>query len=320
MLTAVRLGAYVGVLGVVFGAAWGAGSLARPALSPAAPAAATATATAPADAHAGMGTGEMGTGEMGTADAQGTLPDTTGLSASTDGYTLVPTTTALTTGRPTDLTFAITGPDGQAVTTYAARADGAPLRLLVVRRDGAGLQVVYPEMAPDGTWSAPVRVPTAGTWRVLADFTPVDGTPTVLGTDVSAPGDFAPLEFPPARAAQVGGYQVRIDGDLRAGAESAIFATVSLDGRAVTDLEPDRGAFGDLVALRAGDLAYNPVTAQTRAEPGDRSGPGIAFTTTVPTEGTYRLFLRFRHAGEVHTVDFTVPTTGAVATTSGGAR
>ncbi|MCE3553963.1 hypothetical protein LWC33_21205 [Pseudonocardia sp. RS11V-5] len=320
MLTAVRLGAYVGILGVVFGVAWGAGTLARPSLAPAAP---VAAATHPGTDGSGTGGADMGgMGDMGTpaADAQGTLPATDGLAASTDGYTLVPTTTALTAGRPTDLTFAITGPDGQAVTTYAARADGAPLRLLVVRRDGAGLQVVYPEMAPDGVWSASVRVPTAGTWRVLADFTPIDGTPTVLGTDLFAPGDFAPLEFPPARAAQVDGYQVRLDGDLRAGAESAIFATVSLDGRAVTDLEPERGAFGDLVALRVGDLAYTPVTAQTHADPQDRSGPGIAFTTTVPTEGTYRLFLRFRHAGEIHTVDFTVPTTGAVTTTSGGAR
>lgn len=308
MLTAVRLGAYVGVLGVVFGAAWGMGSLARPSLSPT-PAA--VTAEAPAGAHAGM---DMSSG---TTEAH---PGTDGLAATAGGYTLVPATTALAAERSSDLTFAVTGPDGRAVTAFTPRADGSTLRLLVVRRDGAGLQVSHPEMTADGTWRAPVRLPTAGTWRILAEFTPENGAPTVLGTDVFAPGDFAPLEFPAARAAQVGGYQVRIDGDLRAGAESAVFATVSLDGRAVTDLEPERGTFGDLVALRAGDLAYTPVAAQTRAEPGDRSGPGIAFTTTVPTEGTYRLFLRFRHAGEIHTVAFTVPTTGAATTTTGGAR
>ncbi|MEU7818816.1 hypothetical protein [Pseudonocardia sp. NPDC049154] len=309
MLTAVRLGAYVGVLGVVFGAAWGAGSLARPSVAPTTPAA--VTAEAPAGAHTGM---DMSSG---TTEAH---PGTDGLAATAGGYTLVPATTALVAGRSSDLAFAVTGPDGRAVTAFTPRADGSTLRLLVVRRDGAGLQVAYPETTAEGTWRAPVRLPTAGTWRLLAEFTPEGGAPTVLGADVFAPGDFAPLEFPAARAAQVGGYQVRIDGDLRAGAESAVFATVSLDGRAVTDLEPERGAFGDLVALRAGDLVYTPVTAQTRAEPGDRSGPGIAFTTTVPTEGTYRLFLRFRHAGEIHTVDFTVPTTGAAATTTGGAR
>jgi hypothetical protein len=311
MLTAVRLGAYVGVLGVVFGAAWGAGTLAQPSLAQPAPAPAPATtAEGPADAHAARDT------SAGTAAAH---PSTDGLATTADGYTLVPVTTALAAGRPSDLAVAVTGPDGRAVTTFTPRTDGSTLRLLVVRRDGAGLQVAHPEMAADGTWRAPLQLPTAGTWRVLADFTPAGGTPTVLGTDVFAPGDFTPLEFPAARVAQVGGYQLRIDGDLRAGTESAIFATVSLDGRAVTDLEPERGTFGDLVALRAGDLAYAPVTAQTRAEPEDRSGPGIAFTATVPTEGTYRLFLRFRHAGEVHTVDFTVPTTGAEAST-GGAR
>ncbi|GAA4689927.1 hypothetical protein GCM10023215_27920 [Pseudonocardia yuanmonensis] len=307
MLTAVRLAAYVGILGVVFGAAWGAGALAQPSLGPPAP----ASAEAPADVHAGMDMDLQGTAV--------TRAGTDGLATTAGGYTLVPATTAASAGGATDLAFAVTGPGGAPVTAFTPGADGSALRLLVVRRDGAGLQVAHPEMAADGTWRAPLQLPTAGTWRVLAEFTPAGGTPTVLGTDVFAPGEFAPLEFPPARAAQVGGYQVRIDGDLRAGTESAIFATVSLDGRAVTDLEPERGTFGDLVALRAGDLAYTAVTAQTRAEPGDRSGPGIAFTATVPTEGTYRLFLRFRHAGEIHTVDFTVPTTGA-ATATGGAR
>jgi hypothetical protein len=315
MLTAVRLGAYVGVLGVVFGAAWGAGALSRPTLAPPAPAAVEAPAGVHAgmDLHAGTDPGAHGTG------AEVDRPGTDGLTATAGGYTLVPATTAVAADRATDLAFAVTGPDGAAVTSFAPRADGSELRLLVVRRDGAGLQVAHPERAADGTWRAPLRLPTPGTWRILAEFTPAGGTPLVLGTDVFAPGEHVPLEFPPARAAQVGGYQVRLDGDLRAGAESAIFATVSLDGRAVTDLEPERGTFGDIVALRAGDLAYTPVTAQTRAEPQDRSGPGIAFTTTVPTEGTYRLFLRFRHAGEIHTVDFTVPTTGA-ATTTGGVR
>jgi hypothetical protein len=105
-----------------------------------------------------------------------------------------------------------------------------------------------------------------------------------------------------------GGYRVRLDGELVPGAPSQVFATVTLAGAAVTDLEPHLGAFGHLVALRLDDLTlvrvrpYAPPPA-----PGDRSGPGIAFTADLPSSGTYRLYLEFRHAGAVHTATFTLP-------------
>jgi hypothetical protein len=302
MLTAVRLGGYAGVLGLVFGAAWGAGSLVGPAPAPP-PAVATA-----APHTAGMA-GMTGT----TGDHAAPVPDapartaTDGLSSTSANYTLSPVTTVLTPGVATRLDLVVTAPDGHPATLFSA-----PMQLFVVRRDGAGLQVLRPTMAPDGTWSAPLRLPTAGAWRVLAAFTAQGESPVVLGTDVFAPGPFTPLVFPPARAADVDGYQVRLDGDVEAGMPSALYATISTGGRAVTDLEPEDGVFGQLVALRAGDLAYTPVTAQTRgAAPADRSGPAIAFTADLPTDGTYRFFLLFRHAGEIHTADFTLTTAAA---------
>ena len=78
---------------------------------------------------------------------------------------------------------------------------------------------------------------------------------------------------------------------------------------AVTDLEPYLGAFGHLVALRLGDLTYLHVHPDAAVPtPTDRSGPGIAFTAEVPSAGTYRLFLDFRHLGTVRTAEFTVLT------------
>lgn len=291
MLTAVRLGGYVGILGVVFGVAWAGGAVLRPEF----------TAPVAVEQH----------GEPAAAAAP--PPPAVGLSATDAGYSLGVRTPAFAAGRATDLVLAVTGPDGRPAAALDPRADGAELRALVVRRDGAGFQALYPQRASDGTWTAPLTLPTAGTWRVITEFTPAGGVPTTLGTDVSVPGQFAPLDFPAARSAQVDDYVVRLDGDLRPGAPSAVFATISKDGRGVTDLEADRGAFGDVVALRAGDLAVVPVEAQTKAAPGDHSGPGIAFTTTVPTDGVYRLYLRFHHGGAEHLVDFTVPTFGTPA-------
>ena len=78
-------------------------------------------------------------------------------------------------------------------------------------------------------------------------------------------------------------------------------------GAPVRDLQPYLGAYGHLVALRAGDLAYLHVHPE--GEPADgrtAAGPGIAFVAEVPSAGTYRLYLDFRHGGAVRTAEFTV--------------
>jgi hypothetical protein len=63
--------------------------------------------------------------------------------------------------------------------------------------------------------------------------------------------------------------------------------------------------------LRDGDLAYLHVHPE--GEPGDgrtEPGPRIRYQVEVPSDGTYRLFLDFRHEGAVRTADFTVEAGG----------
>jgi len=77
----------------------------------------------------------------------------------------------------------------------------------------------------------------------------------------------------------------------------------------VTDLQPYLSAYGHLVVLRDGDLAYLHV--HPTGEPGDgatRPGPDVRFRTTAPSTGTYRLFLDFRHGDVVRTAEFTLST------------
>jgi hypothetical protein len=118
----------------------------------------------------------------------------------------------------------------------------------------------------------------------------------------------APAHPAADRVAFVDGYRVRLDGELVPGAPSQVFATVTAAGAAVTDLEPHLGGFGHLVVLRLDDLTLVRVRPDAPwPAPADRSGPGIAFTADVPSSGSYRLYLEFRHAGAVHTASFTVP-------------
>lgn len=244
-----------------------------------------------------------GHAEMAAVDA---LPG--GLAAAKDGYTLSdPVTEA---GR---FSFRITGPDGKPVTAFDVEHEKR-LHLIVVRRDTAGFRHVHPEMAPDGTWSVPLTLPAAGAYRAFADFAPTGGTPMTLGVDFSVAGNYQPATYAPSRTANVDGYTVELDGDLIAGKTSPLALKVSRGGVPVTDLQPYLGAYGHLVALRGGDLAYLHVHPE--GEPGDgktAAGPEIEFAAEVPSAGTYRLFLDFRHGGVVRTAEFTLTTAGTPA-------
>ncbi|WP_214411541.1 hypothetical protein [Sphaerisporangium fuscum] len=283
-----KIGAYVLGLAVVFGGAFGAGGAVGGDMPPAA---------AGHGAHAESGHG-------GSAE---TAPVPGGLQVSQDGYTLTPLTRAIKPGEATDFRFAVTGPDGRPVTAYQVEHD-KKLHFIVVPRDLGGFQHLHPSMAADGTWSVPLTLPTPGTYRAFADFTPENGDGITLGVDLYAPGGYEPKPLPaPSRTAEVDGYSVTLDGDLVPGRSSELTLTVSKDGKPVTDLQPYLGAYGHLVALRDGDLAYLHVHPD--GEPGDgrtTAGPGITFYAEVPSVGDYRLFLDFQHGGTVRTAAFTV--------------
>ncbi|MEE1832916.1 hypothetical protein [Streptomyces sp. SP17KL33] len=239
-----------------------------------------------------------------------------GLQISEGGYTLDLRTPSVTAGDRAELRFVIRDAEGRAVTAYQREHD-KELHLIVASRDLVTYRHLHPTRAADGTWSTPVDLPEAGGYRVFADFTPADedAENLTLGADLGASGTYKPNKLPaPSDTAEVNGYDVELDGGLRPGAASELKLKVSRDGRPVTDLQPYLGAYGHLVALRSGDLAYLHV--HPNGEPGDGTtepGPEISFTATAPSAGTYRLFLDFKHEGKVHTAAFTVDAGEAAA-------
>ncbi|WP_205014119.1 hypothetical protein [Nocardioides albidus] len=240
-----------------------------------------------------------------------------GLMTSQNGYTLALTENRADAGSAVPVRFAIIGPDGAPVTSYDVQHD-KQLHLIAVRRDFSGFQHVHPTLA-EGVWGVDLAL-TPGTWRLFADFKATDGPALTLGTDLEVRGGYQPV--PPAeesRTATVGGYQVTLDGDLAAGADAKLTLRVSKDGEPVTDLQPYLGAYGHLVALRSGDLAYLHVHPD--GEPGDgttQPGPDVVFHTSVPSAGTYHLYLDFQHDGVVRTAAFTVTAGDAAGGTAEG--
>lgn len=225
---------------------------------------------------------------------------------SQNGYTLDLAESKLSRSEEQTLRFRILGPDGEPVTEYTEE-HGKELHLIVVRRDLSGYQHVHPTLNEDGEWSIALDLSEPGTYRVFADFAPAGADPLTLGTDLSVPGEYDPRPLPtPVRTAEVGDYTVTLDGTLVPGEQSKLTLSVSKNGKPVTDLQPYLEAYGHLVALRDGDLAYLHVHPD--GSPGDGStepGPEITFYATTPTVGDYRLFLDFRHGGVVRTAEFT---------------
>ncbi|HZJ05287.1 MAG TPA: hypothetical protein VFD59_07435 [Nocardioidaceae bacterium] len=229
-----------------------------------------------------------------------------GLMLSQNGYTFSLTRPTTSPGKTVPVSFTIGGPDGEPVTDYDV-AHGKRLHLIAVRRDFTGFQHVHPELDQAGVWATELDL-TSGQWRLFADFMAAGTEPVTLGADLAVPGSYRPAApGPESRTVHVDGYTVTIDGDLRPGAHARLRLTVTRDGRPVMDLQPYLGSYGHLAALRAGDLAYLHVHPD--GEPGDGTtepGPDIVFYASVPSVGTYHLYLDFQHDGVVRTAAFTV--------------
>ncbi|CAA9419900.1 MAG: FIG00995371: possibly secreted protein [uncultured Quadrisphaera sp.] len=307
MNTAVRLGAYAIGLLALFAVATGVGRAVGPVDSPAPE---HSDAVEHGEDAAGHGEDaaheeEAGHSDDGHEEPVAEIPG--GLMVSDQGYTLSLTRTTLPSGSSTPVSFRILGPDGEPVTDYDVLHDKA-LHLIAVRRDLSGYQHVHPELGRDGVWRVPLSL-TPGSWRVFADFAPAALEDNlILGADVSVAGNYQRRPLPPAAdVTKVDGYTVTLEGELTPGEESELTLSVSRGGEPVTDLEPYLDAYGHLVALRAGDLAYLHV--HPAGEPGDGStqpGPEVTFFTNVPSPGEYRLFLDFKHEGVVRTAALTV--------------
>jgi hypothetical protein len=299
MSVTVKLVGFLVALAVIFGGAVGIGRAVGPINS------------TPAADHGDM-EGMEGMEGMDMPEP-GAIPK--GLMVSQDGYSFRLSQTTVSPGTAVPVSFTIEGPDGNPVTEYDVEHE-EDLHLIAVRRDFSGFQHVHPELASDGTWTTTLDL-TPGAWRVFADFKATGGEALTLGNDLSVPGDLQPAEPPSAdtTTATVDDYTVTLEGDLTAGAEAKLTLSVTRDGEPVTDLEPYLGAYGHLVALRAGDLAYLHVHPE--GTPGDgetEPGPDVVFFANVPSPDRYHLFLDFKHEGVVRTAAFTV--TGSADTTS----
>jgi hypothetical protein len=254
-----------------------------------------------------------------------------GLSAQAGGLRLELDDGAAPRGETERLEFRILDASGKPVKDFQVEHTKR-LHLIVVRRDMVGFQHLHPTLAKDGTWSTPLTLPRAGTYRVFADFKRDDRSQTLAeNLTVAGAAPSRPLPAPADVAHTADGYEVHMDGvRSQPGKSSELLFEVSRGGEPVA-VEPYLGARGHLVALREGDLAYLHVHpfegghgeagadhgeagadhGAAGTDPGDHAEAPpaqpspISFHTEFPSAARYRLFLQFKARGEVHTAEFT---------------
>ena len=193
-------------------------------------------------------------------------------------------------GKTEQLRFRIVDEHGRTVRDFDVEHEKR-MHLILARRDLTGFQHLHPTQDADGTWSTPVRLDEAGSYRLFADFSH-EHAPQTLASDLRVDGNatLEPLPAPQPTAVSDGGYDVRLDAS-----GSSLHFAITRDGESVKT-EPYLGAGGHLVALREGDMAFLHVHP---------TGDGPDFEVEFPTPGRYRLFLQFQHEGRVQTVAFT---------------
>jgi hypothetical protein len=302
MQAPVKLTIFAAGLAVLFGAAFAVGSVSGIQVETQPPPHAEEDESDEGDSGHGGTEGS----EHEEAGVSETLP--VGVLSAAGGYRLDSLTAPDAVGVAGTLSFRILDAHGDPVTAYTTQHE-RDLHLIVASQDTSEFRHVHPTLGVDGTWSIDWTWPAAGSHRIYADFLPAaaeDGL--TLAQDVTVPGTVTTVPLPVASStAVVDGYTVTLSGDLSTAGGPLAFE-ISRDGVPVTDLDPYLGAYGHLVALRVGDLAYlhtHPEGEAGVSEP----GPQVEFVSTAPSPGTYRLFLDFSHQGVVHTADFTVEVT-----------
>ncbi len=236
-----------------------------------------------------------------TASAKETMapaPMGEGVVSARDGYRFVPTTRQLAKDGGT-FHFVIEGPTGRPVLDFQQEHE-KDLHFILVNRDLTVFHHVHPTRTADGTWSIDLPSLAPGSYRAVADFHVAHGPRLALGTDLSVAGNYTPSTLAePATTSTVDGFEVSMRSEVGKSGEVRIALTVRKDGNVITDLQPYLGAFGHLVAMRSGDLAYAHV------HPDDYVDGTVDFDAELNAEGRYGLFFDFKYGDAVHTATFT---------------
>lgn len=207
----------------------------------------------------------------------------------------------------TTITIQVQDKNGKAIDKFDTVHE-KQLHLIVVSKDLSFFNHIHPEYKGKGQFTITTQFPTAGEYKVIADF-----TPTGIGTmnksqwfTIQGSARTPKAIEPDATLTKVmDGKEVTLSFDhLMANMELNLNFNIKDAGtkKPITDLQPYLGAVGHVVILSQDGENYLHV------HPTDEKakGPDAKFMTTFPHSGVYKIWGQFQHNGKVITVPFVV--------------
>lgn len=264
-------------------------------------------------AASGCSSDDAGTAPVGHSHGAGeavvSLPVGDGTEAEQVGYALEDVALPARAGTTGEVSFRVTY-QGDPVTRYIEELT-RDLHLYVVSADLTTFRHLHPVMADDGTWTAPVQLPSGGDYRVVAEFVARDsggnGDHLVLGQSLPLPGGAASYAATTDPVLEVEATQAPV-----AGPDGRMELTVrDRDGEPVR-LGTYLGAFGHVTGFheQTGSMVHvHPLDAPAVTE----DGSTLTFHTEIAEPGDYRLFVQVRVDGYLHTVPVEMTVGGAPA-------
>ena len=268
---------------------------AAPALLPAVASAAVVLAGCSAahdDPQVAPGHSHVGGAIVSMAVGDGTRP-------SEVGYTLDGLQVRERRGGVGQVRFRVDDADGEPVTDYIVEQT-EELHLYVVNEDLTVFRHLHPVRDDAGTWTAPLDVPDAGSYRVIAELVARDeggnGDHIVLGRELALPpGD------PGDTVAGDGLVDVTVSQAPAAGPGGLLRLLVRGPDGGPVPLGTYLGAYGHVTGFDTdtGAMVHlHPLDAPDVTEEGSE----LAFHADIETPGDYRLFVQVRVDGFLHTV------------------
>ncbi len=205
------------------------------------------------------------------------------------------------------LSFRILDPQSHQPVTRFNIVHEKLFHLFLVSQDLTYFSHEHPLLTPDGWFTLKTRLPRPGTYRLLADFDPIEGTPqlsarTFLDSRIyrtSRDGD--PAFDSRSRAAEKRERHRKIRTEPQepvAGKKTMIFLTIEpSDG-----LEKYIGAWAHVLSV-SDDMIDMIHTHPTTADGGAEMQINVFFPRARP----YRVWVQLQRNGVVNTVAFTVP-------------
>ena len=227
-------------------------------------------------------------------------PTGDGVLSEAHGFRLTGVQLPARAGKPGNVSVELLDAAGSPVTSMV-RNQTKLLHLYVVRSDLAAFRHLHPEFR-DGTWVAPVTLPSPGTYRVITEFSVKDAGHTdhvVLGAEATRAGA-PPARRPAPLGSSDGTVKVSVDG-----------ADAGSTGRLLVRVTDRRGRpvkLGAYLGATAHVTAFHTV-AGTMVHLHPVGVPEIESDATVLTlhtgdvePGTYVFFVQVRVDGFLHTL------------------